>query len=271
MIFDDKPALLFVSIDQVAPNPNQPRSTFNEKTIRELADSILSHGVLEPLLVVRKGEGYQIVAGERRYRASLVAGLAEVPVIVIQGDDKSLLEIAIIENLQRQNLNAIEEAQAIQLLIETNHLTQDEVAKTLGRSRPAITNLLRILALPLDIQLLVQEGKLSQGHARALLTVKDPRQLYPIAMLTIKNHWSVHALLEYIEKQQAPKPKKPPKPKVSIEYHALVEDMERVFEMPIKASGNEHKGTLTLQYGSLEDLQRIYRLVERLKTPESDD
>jgi len=263
--------LVYISMDEIVPNASQPRATFPEKSLIELADSIRAHGVLEPILVVRSGVGYKVIAGERRYRAACMAGLTRIPAIVLKANDRELWEIAIIENLQRQNLNPIEEAQAIQALIEVHHLTQEQAAETLGRSRPAISNLLRILGLPLDVQELVRQGKLSQGHARALLAISDPKQLITMANLCVENKWSVHALTQEIARVNAKPAKKGAKksaqaPRLSIEMRDFVEDMERVFQMPVKVKGDEHRGTLTIHYGSLSDLQRLYDIIEDLKS-----
>ena len=265
--------LIYINMDEIVPNAFQPRVTFAEKGLVELADSIRAHGVLEPILVVRSGVGYKVIAGERRYRAACMAGLTRIPAIVLHKGERELWEIAIIENLQRQNLNPIEEAQAIQSLIEVHHLTQEQAAEALGRSRPAISNLLRILLLPLDVQELVRQGKLSQGHARALLAVKDPNKLVQLANLCVENKWSVHALTQEIARVNAP-PKRGKKvnrePRQSVEMRDFVEDMERVFQMPVKVKGDEHRGTLTIHYGSLGDLQRLYDIIEGLKNRPTD-
>ncbi len=261
--------LTYISVKEVIPNATQPRETFPEKSLIELADSIRVHGVLEPLLVVKAGWGYKVIAGERRFRAACLAGQTRVPVIVLKEEQRELEEIAIIENLQRQNLNPIEEAKAIKRLIDKHRLTQDEAAIALGRSRPAVTNLLRILTLPQEVQDMVQRGELSQGHARALLALRESRKIVAAAKLCVEKRWSVHALNEYIAKDSAVKAAKAkassPKVRVSPELTNMVEDMERVFEMPVKLAGNDRKGTLTLSYGSTEDLNRIYRLLEKLK------
>ena len=261
--------LIYVNMDEIVPNASQPRATFAEKGLVELADSIRAHGVLEPVLVVRAGVGYKIIAGERRYRAARIAGLTRIPAIVIKAGERELWEIAIIENLHRQNLNPIEEAQAIQALIEVHGLTQEQAAEALGRSRPAISNLLRILTLPLDVQELVRQGKLSQGHARALLGINDPKQVIVMANLCVEKRWSVHALTQEIAQlNEAPRKKgkaASKAPKQSLEMRDFVENMERVFQMPIKVKGDEHRGTLTIHYGSLSDLQRLYDIIEELK------
>ena len=262
--------LIYVNMDEIVPNASQPRATFVEKGLVELADSIRTHGVLEPVLVVRAGVGYKIIAGERRYRAARIAGLTRIPAIVIKAGERELWEIAIIENLQRQNLNPIEEAQAIQALIEVHHLTQEQAAAALGRSRPAICNLLRILTLPPQVQELVRQGKLSQGHARALLAIDNPNKLIAMANLCVDKKWSVHALTQEIARlNETPckkgKTARKQAPRQSLEMRDFVEDMERVFQMPVKVKGDEHRGTLTIHYGSLSDLQRLYDIIEELK------
>ncbi len=260
--------LIYISMDEIVPNASQPRATFGEKGLVELADSIRAHGVLEPVLVVKAGVGYKIIAGEPRYRASRIAGLTRIPAIVIKAGERELWEIAIVENLQRQNLNPIEEAQAIQALIEVHNLTQEQAAAALGRSRPAISNLLRILTLPLDVQELVRQGKLSQGHARALLAVQDPKKVIVMANQCVEKRWSVHALTEEIARLNSTSAKKGKAAKEapqSIEMRGFIEDMERVIQMPVKVKGDEHRGTLTIRYYSLTDLQRLYDLIETLK------
>ena len=267
--------LTYIAVKEVIPNATQPRETFAEKGLIELADSIRVHGVLEPLLVVKAGWGYKVIAGERRFRAACLAGLTRVPAIVLKEEQRELEEIAIIENLQRQNLNPIEEARAVKRLIDRHHLTQEDAAIALGRSRPAVTNLLRILSLPQEVQDMVQQGLLSQGHARALLTLADSRKITAAAKLCVDKKWSVHALNEYIShdttvkaKAKAKAARSAPRPRVSPELVNMVEDMQRVFEMPVKLAGDDRKGTLTLTYGSTEDLNRIYRLLELIKEKE---
>jgi ParB family transcriptional regulator, chromosome partitioning protein len=174
-----------IDVTQIVPNPYQPRKTFDQVALQELADSIKEHGVIQPLVVTKTPTGYELVVGERRFRASQLAGLEKVPAIVKQQlEDQTKLEVALIENIQRQELNPIEEAQAYDRLIKTFKLTQDQVAKKVGKSRPAITNTLRLLNLPAEIQRAVVEGKISEGHARAILGLTDPeRQLLMYKMV----------------------------------------------------------------------------------------
>ena len=163
---------VFLKISDIEPNRDQPRKDFNEEALRELADSIATHGVLQPLLVrPLAGGGYQLVAGERRWRASRMAGLSEVPVIIREMTDSEMTQIALIENLQREDLNSVEEALGYKSLMDAYNLTQDEVAKAVGKSRPAVANVMRLLNLPEEIQSMLKEGEISAGHARALLVI----------------------------------------------------------------------------------------------------
>ena len=160
-----------VAIDKVKPNPNQPRTHFNETELRELSESIKAHGVLQPLLVRKQGDGFEIIAGERRYQAAKLAGLTEVPVTIKEADDQAVLEMALIENLQRSDLNPIEEAKGYKQLIKTSGMTQEALSKAVSKSRSTITNSLRLLDLPEQVQDLLYNGKLTAGHARAILAV----------------------------------------------------------------------------------------------------
>lgn len=263
----------YISISDVLPNYSQPRSIFNDKPLQELADSIRTHGVLEPVLVIREGNFYKIIAGERRYRASRMAGLIKIPAIIISATPEQLSEIAIIENSHRQQLNPIEEAKAVKLLMETNNLTQEQVSIGLGRSRSAVANLLRLLTLPEPIQEMVRESKLSQGHARTLLSVKSEKQMLALAEKCVENKWSVHALIGELDRlsKQSSAPKSasskvaPKKQSVSPELENMVLDMERVFQMPVTFSGGDNKGKLVLEYSSPEELQVIYDVIQELK------
>lgn len=263
----------YISISDVLPNYSQPRSIFNDKPLQELADSIRTHGVLEPVLVIREGNFYKIIAGERRYRASRMAGLIKIPAIIISATPEQLSEIAIIENSHRQQLNPIEEAKAVKLLMETNNLTQEQVSIGLGRSRSAVANLLRLLTLPESIQEMVRESKLSQGHARTLLSVKSEKQMIAFAEKCVENKWSVHALIGEIDRlsKQSSAPKSasskvaPKKQSVSPELENMVLDMERVFQMPVTFSGGDNNGKLVLEYSSPEELQVIYDVIQELK------
>src|SRR5918996_926798 len=199
-----------VEIDSITPGPMQPRTHFDEASLESLAESIRNHGIVQPLLVRRRGDGYELIAGERRWRAAKLAGLARVPVVVKEVPDDSLLEIALIENIQRENLNPIEEAQAYKKLIETVGLTQEALASRVGRDRSYITNFLRLLRLPDDIQQLVKEGRLSTGHARTLLALSHPDQQRRLARQIIDGGLSVRTTEQMVHRILEEKPAKGP-------------------------------------------------------------
>lgn len=264
--------ITYISINDVVPNYDQPRTTFNEKALSELSQSIRIHGVLEPILVVREGIFFKIIAGERRFRAASMAGQTRLPAIIIEGTQEQLREIAIIENLHRQQLNPIEEAEAVKLLMETHNLTQEQISRDLGRSRPAIANLLRLLTLPMDIQIMLKEGKLSPGHARALMSIKNDKVMIVLANKCIENKWSVNALNQEIERIRKRSKKTPAKKKSSpsVELRNMVSDLERVFQTPVTISGSEKKGRLVIEYKSESELNRIYEGLEKLKNAVED-
>ena len=198
-----------LSLNEIEPNKDQPRKTFDEKALSELADSIAQHGVIQPLLVRPMPDGsYQLVAGERRWRAARRAGLSEVPVVIREMSDSEMMELALIENLQREDLNPIEEAEGLQQLIHTYGLTQETAAARVGRSRPAIANALRLLSLPTPILELTRDGKISAGHARALLSLNDEEKMVEIADQILKKEISVREV-ERLAKAAAKEKKQP--------------------------------------------------------------
>lgn len=256
-------AIKNISISLLDPNKDQPRKKFDEEALNELASSIKLHGVLQPILVVEKNGRYLIVAGERRFRASKLAGLKEIPCLVGDFNDNEIKEISIIENLQRKDLTPIEEAKAIKQLIDEFGWTQDVVAERLGKSRPAITNTLRLLNLVPEVIQMIEDGKLSAGHARSLVVVNDPQAQIKLAKQVCERKLTVRDL------EQAVKVKKNPKAevstKISPEFHELIMDMQRVFGTKISVMGNEHRGRIYIDYFSKDDLDRIYEIVEKLK------
>ena len=257
---DVQDAVRMLPIRLIDPNRDQPRRSFDEDALRELAASIEAVGVIQPIIVAAEGERYSIIAGERRYRASRMAGLEEIPAIVRNWDDQRRLEAALIENLQRDDLNPIEEALGVKRLMEESSLTQEKVAERLGKSRPAVANLLRLLTLEESVQQLLIEGKLSAGHARALVTVDKKRQVQ-LANLTVQQGWSVRQL-ERICAQ--PVKEEPPKPaKVRDQQFSRLEGMAReLFGTRAKLDGTQDSGKLTLFYYSADDLQRIWEVLE---------
>ena len=253
-------AVRMLPIRLIDPNRNQPRRSFDEDALRELAASIEAVGVIQPIIVAEVGERYSIIAGERRYRASRMAGLEEIPAIVRNWDEQRRLEAALIENLQRDDLNPIEEALGVKRLMEESSLTQEKVAERLGKSRPAVANLLRLLTLEESVQQLLIEGKLSAGHARALVTVDKKRQVQ-LANLTVQQGWSVRQLERICAqpvKQEEPKPVK-----VRDQQFSRLEGMAReLFGTRAKLDGTQDSGKLTLFYYSADDLQRIWEVLE---------
>lgn len=262
--------ILMVPVGKIYPNPNQPRKSFNEESLKELADSILEHGIIQPLVVKKDRSGYMIIAGERRYRAAKIANLAEIPVIVRDMDDKKIRETSLIENLQREDLNAIEQAEAIRELMDSYSLTQEEIAARLGKARPSIANTLRLLSLTDIVQQMVRENILSAGHARALVSITNPADQTDMAKKAVIEGWSVREMEKrvkyYLKPETAPKKlSETVREKLSLEMRAFVDDMTRVFATKVKLMGNESKGRITIDYYSNEDLQRIYEVINTLK------
>lgn len=254
-----------LKINEIEPNREQPRKEFNQGALSELADSIALHGIIQPLLVRPLSDGsYQLVAGERRWRAARLAGLSEVPVVIRELSDSETMEIALIENLQREDLNPIEEAQGLKLLIDTYGLTQEDCAKRVGKSRPAIANALRLLSLPERVLSLVREGKLSTGHARALIALEDEKKIVSLADEIILKKLSVREteravkLLLKGESKVEKKPKKRDKYYDEVEL-ALSESMGRKIKV---LPGKGQRGTLEIEFFSKDDLSKIAKSLE---------
>ena len=254
-----------VNIDDVFPNPNQPRKSFDKDSIKELSKTIKRIGLIQPIVVTNIDDKYVIVAGERRYRASKMAGLTTVPVIIKNLSKKQIDEISLIENIQRQNLNPIEEAMAYKNFINEYKLTQEELASNVGKSRPYITNALRLLNLPSDIKEMVISGRLSGGHARALLAVNDEYLQRTLAKAACDKQMSVRQLETIIHNKNNPKSKKTIKPVLSVELKKLVNTMQRVFATNVKLMGNNQKGRILIDYYTTDDLDRIIELIDILR------
>ena len=255
-----------IAIAMIHPNPNQPRKTFNEESLQELAESIKTHGILQPLVLTKLGEEYRIVAGERRFRAAKLAELTAVPAIIKELTEKEVREIALVENLQREDLNPMEESEALYNLLTENNLTQEALAHAIGKSRPAVANALRLLTLPVEVQELVRDLSLSTGHAKVLVSVKPAEVQIALAKEVVEKKLSVRDLEQRILDLQHEK--KVPAERVrsiSPEFRALLSDMERVFGTKVKAIGNDKKGKIVIDYYTPADLERIYDLIERLK------
>ena len=251
-----------VELDSIVPGPMQPRTHFDEASLEGLAESIRSHGIVQPLLVRRKGDGYELVAGERRWRAAKLAGITRVPVVVKEVPDESLLEIALIENIQRENLNPIEEAQAYRKLIETVGLTQESLASRVGRDRSYITNYLRLLKLTDDVQQLVKEGRLSTGHARALLALNHPDLQRRIARQVIDGGLSVRVTEQLVQKASEEKPARRPPLPIDPNIKAAETKLRRALGTQVKIlQAADGKGKLEISFFNTRDLDRIYNLL----------
>ena len=253
-------------IQSVEPNPLQPRKVFDEEELSQLADSIREHGIIQPLAVRPAGDNYyQIIAGERRWRAARLAGLAEVPVLILHVDDRTVMEMALIENLQRQDLNPIEEANGYRTLMDEYGLTQEETAQRVGKSRPAVTNAMRLLSLPPALQTMLAEGTLSPGHARAILSLKTEAQQLTAAQKVQVLHLSVRpteTLCRHMEDAAAEAPKPAP---FAVDYLAECEkDLTGRLGRRVKIINGKRKGRFELEFYGQDDLQRLLELLQSL-------
>lgn len=256
-------SVLEVPVDDIAPNPAQPRSSFDAEKLQELANSIRTSGVIQPLLVRRRGSRFELVAGERRWRAAKIAGLRTVPVLVEDVSDDRLIEVALIENIQREDLNPIEVATALQRLIHDHRLSHDEVARRTGKDRSTVTNLLRLLKLPQDIQQLVAERRLTMGHARAILGLPDEGLQRRVAEKAASQGLSVRQVERLVRRMTETRE---PKPAEDIatdpNFRAAVSELERVLGTRVRiVARSENRGRIEIEYYSADDLQRIYGLI----------
>ena len=251
-----------IDIGLIDRNPEQPRKIFDEDALRELAESIKVHGVIQPIIVKQIGDRYVIIAGERRWRASRLAGLKTIPCIIKNYTEQEISEIAIIENLQREDLNPIESAKAIKNLINQYNLTQDEVADKIGKSRPAVANTLRLLLLPESIISLVESNKISAGHARTLLSITDTKKQKEIALLIVEKGLTVRDVENIIKNLNKPVVEKPVQEK-SLELKDFENSIKRVFATKVQIKGNDNKGKIVIDYYSTDDLNRIYDILNK--------
>ena len=261
---------LSLPISQVESCSSQPRKSFDEASLAELADSIREHGIIQPLTVRKLASGYyQIIAGERRWRAARIAGLQEVPVIVIEADDRKAAELAMIENLQREDLNPMEEAAGFQSLIETYHMTQEEAAKQVGKARSAVTNSLRLLSLTPAVRQLVEEGKLSAGHARALLPL-SPAMQENAANAVVAGGLSVRQTEALVKKLSAEnKPEKEPDPQ-RVDYTAAAQrDLTSRLGRGVRIVSGRKKGRIELEYYGVDDLNDLLEALALLRVHKS--
>lgn len=261
---DDMVSTSTLPINEIIPNKEQPRKTFDEGALQELADSITVHGVLQPLLVrpLLSG-GYQLIAGERRWRASRMAGLKEVPVIIRELSDSEAMEIAIIENLQREDLNPIEEAEGLQALIDKCDYTQEQVAVSVGKSRPAIANALRLLKLPEEVRQMTKDGEISAGHARALLAFDNQAIMYEVAKQIVSDKLTVRDVERLAKRPTKTADKKQTAKRRDSFYDEVELSLTEVLGRRVKVYNGRSKGTLEIEFYSLDDLKDIANAIAK--------
>lgn len=263
----EKNSEILVKIDEIEPNRSQPRQNFDEETLQELAESIKMHGIIQPLIVQKQNDYYQIIAGERRWRAARIAGLTEIPVIIKDYSPMEAIEIALIENLQREDLNPIEEAVAFQKLIDDFGLKQEEAAEKVSKSRTAVTNSLRLLKLDDRVKQMIIDEMISSGHGRALLTITDKDLQYTTAMKVFDNKLSVRETEHLVKNITSETPVKKQKidPQMEIIYHELEDKIKTIIGSKVSINAkNNNKGKIEIEYYSEEDLERIVSLLESI-------
>ena len=247
-----------IEVSKIRPNPYQPRRTFDEAKLQELAESIKTHGVFTPILVKNAIQGYELIAGERRLRAAKLAELKTIPAIIVEFDDAQMMEIALLENIQREDLNAIEEALGYEKIISRLNYTQEELAKRIGKSREHVANMLRLLKLPQTVQQHVVDGKLSMGHVRALLSLKDPQRMEEVAEKAIALHLSVRAVETLVKNIN--QPKEEVKKEKDIHLQAVEKKLQRKFQTKVKIDQRH----IAITYVDQDDLNRILELLNAL-------
>ncbi|ETK00437.1 ParB-like protein [Eubacterium nodatum ATCC 33099] len=253
--------VLYIDINDIKPNAEQPRKTFDKEKISELSQSIIEHGIIQPLVVRKSGKHYEIVAGERRWRAAREAELSVVPCIVRQFSDEENMLVAIIENMQREDLNPIEEAMGLEQMISAYGMTQEEVSKSVSKSRPYITNTLRLLKLPEEIKALVSEGKISTGHARTLITVKNKTKQEELCKKIIKDGISVRDV-ERLASEEKKTRKKPLKRVKSPDTLNVERELKEIYGTKVTINSRGNKGTVELEFYSKDELNRLIDLLK---------
>lgn len=256
--------VLYIDINDIKPNTGQPRKHFDEEKLEELASSIQQHGLIQPIVLRKLKTGYEIVAGERRWRACRIVGLKEVPCIVKELTDEENMLLAIIENMQREDLNPIEEAEGLKQMIDTYGLTQEQVSYSVGKSRPYITNSLRLLKLPEEVRTLTASGEISVGHAKALAAVKDRDKQITLAKKTAKDGLSVRQI-ELMAKETKTPARKAPKAKKSADEKKIEEDMKNALGTKVNLNRKGKKGKIEIEFYSDEELERLIELITSLK------
>lgn len=265
----DEPKEITLKISKIEPNREQPRKDFNEEQLQELADSIKNYGILQPLLVQKKENYYEIIAGERRWRAAKIAGLKEVPVVIREYSEQQAVEIALIENVQREDLNPIEEAMAYQRLMQEFHLKQEEIAERVCKNRTTIANSMRLLNLCEEVQQMLIQGVISSGHARALLSVEDPEVQLNLAKKIEKDHLSVREVERMVKLLGKPEKKKKEKTQdeqLELVFKDLEDRMKTVMGTKVNISRKDKsKGRIEIEYYSEAELERIVELIESIR------
>ncbi|WP_221567503.1 ParB/RepB/Spo0J family partition protein [Alkalihalobacillus sp. TS-13] len=253
-----------IKLSEIRPNPYQPRKTFDQKAIDELKESIEMHGILQPIVVRKSIKGYEIVVGERRYRAAKESGLESIPVIIKDLNEQKMMELALIENLQREDLNPIEEGQAYASLMQELELTQEQLAHRLGKSRPHIANHLRLLQLPSLVQQLLSEKKLSMGHGRALLAVKNKSKISPLVQRIVKENLSVRQVEMLVQKmnENVSRETKKRKPEKNVFVKEKEETLRERFGTSVSIKQTKQKGKIEIDFFSKDDLNRILEMLE---------
>ncbi len=257
-----KDSVIYIDLHQIKPNENQPRKTFDDEKLEDLANSIQEHGIIQPLVVRKAGKVYEIVAGERRWRAARKANFKKVPCLIRDFTDEQNMLIAIIENMQREDLNPIEEAEGLNQMIATFGLTQEEVSKSIGKSRPYIANALRLLKLPAYIKDYVSEGKISQGHARTLITIEDEKIQKEICDRIIKEGLSVRETEKIVSSVGKNLKRKPAKRVKSANTIKVEEELKEALGTRIKINENGKKGKIEIEYFSKDELERLIELLK---------
>jgi ParB family chromosome partitioning protein len=258
---EGKRAFHFCGIEEIQPNPFQPRKAFDDAHLQELVESIREKGILQPLVVRKKGEGYELIAGERRWRAAQKAGIKEVPIVIKEIPDSEILELSLIENIQRENLNPIEEGEAFKRLIDQFHLTQEEVSRKVGKDRTTITNTVRLLKLPPEIRQSLADGTISMGHARAFLSLDGPEKQRLALKKVLQAGLSVRQTESLVKRLRSRTPSTPAKS--GSEWVAIVEDLQRALGTKVRIVGKRKRGRIEIAFYSPEELDRIIELLQR--------
>ncbi len=255
--------IIYLQAEQIKPNPYQPRKDFDELGLEELTQSIREKGIIQPILVRRKGDYYELIAGERRFRAATSLSIKEIPAIIKEVDDKDSLELSLIENIQRQNLNPIEEARAYQFLIEKYSLTQEDISDVLGKARATVTNMLRLLKLPFEIQEEIKSGRLSFAHGRALLEIEDPNKQRRLVLDIISKSLSVRELESIVKSYRPRSTKAKPDSTGRQPYSTILEEkLQHALGTKVRIAMKKKRGHILIEFYSQEDLERIVNKIK---------